>query len=358
MNQFCLARITVNRVPIGRMTLSKVSFGALVIALFLAGASAEAQDDQQRTFRTRSNLVLAPTLVKSQDGEIIYGLQAKDFIIEDDGVEQAVHLDETDAPGPISLVIVIQRGGAAEAEKSRMKGLGAILEPILSQGQTQAAIVTFDSEVKLVRDFTFDPNVISEDLKALRLGYEGAAILDATHFAVELLKKTPEDSRRIVLLISETRDHGSHLFTVDDVVKAVGESNAVVYSLAFSPTLSEVLDSGRGENLKDPVVQPGVLNVDIVAMMRLAAQAMRRNVPKAIASMTGGEYELFKSRHGFDDLVNSFANHLSSRYQLSFEPKQPHPGLHGLRVRLREPGKATVLARTSYWVEPTESAPQ
>jgi hypothetical protein len=34
--------------------------------------------------------VLVPALVKDKNVEIIYGLQAKDFIIEDDGVEQPV----------------------------------------------------------------------------------------------------------------------------------------------------------------------------------------------------------------------------------------------------------------------------
>jgi hypothetical protein len=36
---------------------------------------------------------------------------------------------------------------------------------------------------------------------------------------------------------------------------------------------------------------------------------------------------------------------------LSIAPKNPHPGLHQIRVRLREAGNYTVLARTSYWAE-------
>jgi hypothetical protein len=47
----------------------------------------------------------------------------------------------------------------------------------------------------------------------------------------------------------------------------------------------------------------------------------------------------------------SFANHLHSRYLLSFEPKNPQPGLHQIRVRLRNPvADETVLFRSSYWV--------
>jgi len=65
--------------------------------------------------------------------------------------------------------------------------------------------------------------------------------------------------------------------------------------------------------------------------------------------MTGGEYELFATGKKFDVRVNDFTNHLHSRYLLSFQPQNPSPGLHQIRVRLRNPGSSTVLARTSYW---------
>ena len=63
---------------------------------------------QDTTIRSQSNVVLIPALVKDQQGGIVYGLQAKDFIVEDDGVEQAVRLDEAAEGQPISLVVAIQ----------------------------------------------------------------------------------------------------------------------------------------------------------------------------------------------------------------------------------------------------------
>jgi hypothetical protein len=76
---------------------------------------------------------------------------------------------------------------------------------------------------------------------------------------------------------------------------------------------------------------------------------MKKNMPKAVASMTGGEYEMFATRKNFDLRMIDFSNHLHSRYLLSIEPKSPHPGLHQLRVRLRDQGDKMVLARSSYW---------
>jgi hypothetical protein len=68
-----------------------------------------------------------------------------------------------------------------------------------------------------------------------------------------------------------------------------------------------------------------------------------------VASMTGGEYEMFATGKNFDRRMIDFTNHVHSRYLLSFEPKSPHAGLHRLRVRLRDAGDTVVLARSSYW---------
>ena len=84
--------------------------------------------------------------------------------------------------------------------------------------------------------------------------------------------------------------------------------------------------------------------------LRISTHPGKLNTPKAIASQTGGEYELFESRKRFETRMIDFTNHLHNRYVLSFEPKNPKPGLHEIRVRLKEPGTATVLARSSYWV--------
>jgi VWFA-related protein len=299
---------------------------------------------QEPTFRSRTSVVLVPALVRDHAGQTVYVLQAQDFIVEDDGVAQQVRLDETVDSEPVSIVIAIQRGGRAFREFHRMGGLGAMLDPILGQGQAQLALVEFDSQVEVVRYFAHDQARVADDLRALSPGDGGAAILDAIDTSVKLLNQTPQGWRRLLLLISETRDHGSHAVKIPDVVTALGNSNTVIYALAFSPSLSQVLDTERGSNRDEWQGSPNLL-----APLLMASQSIRKNTPKAVTSMTGGEYELFKSHRGFENRVVDFTNHLHSRYLLSFEPANPRPGLHEIRVRLRDPGKSTVLARNSYW---------
>lgn len=289
--------------------------------------------------------MLVPALVNDGQGGIVYGLQAKDFIVEDDGAEQAIHLDEAPEGQPISLVVAVQRGRRANYEFPRMQGLKTMLQPLFALGTARVALVEFDSQVDLTRNFTRDESLIAADLSNLQSGDNGAAILDAVSYSINLLKQEPDERQRVLLLISETRDHGSKA-KIDDTVAAIGGSNAVMYSLAFSPGLSNILDTGRGTN-KDEM-QQGVNFIDLGYRI---GQAMRKNIPSTVASMSGGEYELFTTRKKFEARMNDFTNHLHSRYLLSFAPKSPHPGLHEIRVRLRDPAHNTVLARTSYWTE-------
>jgi VWFA-related protein len=300
---------------------------------------------QETTLHARSNVVLVPSLVKDSTGEIVYGLKADDFVIEDDGVEQAIRLDEVPEGQPISLVIAIEKGRRAGYEFERMKGLSAMISPLFENGTARVAIVEFDTLVKLTRNFTSDESVIDDDLSNLKPGDNGAAILDAVSYSIDLLKKEPEGRERVLLLISEAHDHGS-AHKISEAVVAIGESNALMYALAFSPGVSNILDTARGNNLAE--MHGGINFLDLGYR---SAQALRKNVPSAVVAMTGGEYELFSSKKKFDMRLTSFTNHLHSRYMLSFAPKDPHSGLHQIRVRLKEGAKDTVLARTSYWAE-------
>ncbi len=288
----------------------------------------------------------SPALVKDADGSAVYGLHAEDFTIEDDGVAQSVRLDEAAESEPVSLIIAVQCGRRAQREFGRISGLASMLDPILSNSGNEAALLFFDSKLNLARAFTRDAESLEADLKNLQFGDNGAAVLDAVAYSARLLARRPEGHQRVLLLISETRDHGSRFSKLDEVVRLINETNVSVYALPFSPYVSHQLDDLRATN-KDEWSP----NIDILGKLGDIHQAMRKNLPRALAAMTGGEYSSFASRDAFETNMTSFTNHLHSRYLLSFEPKDPPPGLHQIRVRLRNQEKGrTVLFRRSYWV--------
>src|SRR3981189_3920153 len=85
-------------------------------------------NDQSYTLKTQSNIVLVPATVQTKHGEIIYALKPEQFVVEDNGVPQTIHLDEdTDSLG-LSLVVVVQCSRAAVMEFAKLRGLATMVD--------------------------------------------------------------------------------------------------------------------------------------------------------------------------------------------------------------------------------------
>ena len=292
---------------------------------------------QQVTLRARTNLVLVPTLVESGAKEPVFNLSAKDFLVKDNGVEQKIHLNADTDHAPISIVVLVQVGGSAVREFQKYQGLPTMVQALAGNTQHHTAVVAFDSRPRMLQDFTGDVDAVRQAIYSIQPGDDGAAILDSIWYAVDLLNDEPQENQRVVLLLSETRDHGSRT-PVKEVVRKVGRSDVIVYSLAFSPGRGDLFDFSHAGD-----------SADLLAPLKLTVNAMRRNAASAIPKMTGGQYLRFNSGRQLDSEIGMLANQVHNRYILSFQPSYATPGLHVLNVSLRQPIAARVLARTNYW---------
>jgi VWFA-related protein len=301
-------------------------------------------DDQINppTIRVNTSVVLVPTLVEKSSGAVVYGLKPQDFKLLDNGVEQKVRVDEDQDTDPISLVICLQRGRDAPLEYDIFARLASLLELFTGQGRGEVALVVFDSRPVYLEGFDKDTTYIQRDLQQLPEGDGGAAILDAVGFSVDLLDHRPPDHRRVLLLISESRDHGSRNVTIPQLVERIGTSNTLVLSLAFSPSKAELIDWGRGNT-------DGGTELNLFAPLVMTINAMRKNTPKTLASLSGGEYAPFTRDKGFENRVAEVADHARNRYMLSFRPSDLTPGLHRIQVSLTQNYGVRIVARSSYW---------
>lgn len=294
------------------------------------------------TFHVNSSVVLVPTLVEDRSGEVIYGLKPSDFALFDDGVTQKLHVDEEMDRQPVSLVVCIQRSRDATLEFDKFARLGPLLQLFTGGNEGEAALVVFDSKPVYLEEFEQDTSYMERDLQELPEGDGGAAILDAVGFSLNLLEQRPRDHRRVLLLISETRDHGSRHFTIPQLVERIGTSNTLVFSVSFSPSKAELLDWAKGHG-------GGGGGINLLGPALMVVNAMRRNVPKTLAAMSGGEYEPFARERAFENRIAEAARHAHNRYLLSFHPSNPAPGFHTIAVKLTNDYGARVVARASYW---------
>ena len=294
------------------------------------------------TLRVTTTEVLVPTLVEKRDGKILYGLKQNDFILEDNGVRQKIRVQEEMDTAPVALVVAVELGGASVLEFDKLAHLGPLLDLFLSDPRSRVALVGFDSTPHLIQDYTGSSDEVDNELKNLQPGDGGAAILDTVSYAVDLLETQPKQFRRILLLISEERDHGSKHTRPVNLVRQIGSSDVLVLTVAFNPARAELAHDTMDANLDDRTL-------NMVSALAMVVKAFKKNVSREIAQMSGGEYTTFAGDKKFEARVVDAAKHARNRYLITFSPSNPTPGLHTIRVRTAQDYGARVVARANYW---------
>ena len=294
-------------------------------------------------FRVTTNEVLVPALVEKKGGGILYGLKQGDFVLEDNGVPQKIHVQEELDTAPVALVIAVEQGGASALEFGKVAKLGPLLDLFLSDPRSRAAVIGFDSHPHLIRDYTHSGEDLTESLEHLEPGDGGAAILDTVSGAVDLLEDQPKEYRRVLLLISEERDHGSKHTKPEQLIQKIGHSDVLVLSVSFSPSRAELLhdlqDSGDDRTM------------NMVSALVMALKAFKKNVAKEVAQESGGEYTTFTGDKRFEEQVVNAARDVRNRYLITFSPSDLSPGLHSIRVRTTQDYGARIVARANYWLQ-------
>jgi VWFA-related protein len=346
----------------------------LAVALILTPLLHAQTPDAPTTISVRSSIVLVPAFVKTKKGVPVYTLTANDFLLTDDGIPQPLSLEEDTGGEPLALVVLVETGGDGARRLDQYRQLDAVLDAVIGGVEHKIAVVGFDSSPKVLQPFTANTDEASEVLAHLQPGDNQAAILDALSFSVDQLRQQPPQYRRAILLLSETLDRGSHV-KLNDALRAIGDTNTAIYSMAFSSSKSESTKEAAKLNSSEPGPAHGCFahdpnstesratqNYDCIAdllpPLRLAkiaeiaaTNSFKRNIPQSVAQITGGEYFPFKDQRTLVRGLLTFSNHIPNRYILSFHPQSPHPGFHTIQLKMKDYANLTVEARNGYWVE-------
>jgi VWFA-related protein len=339
-------------------------------ALALAATLLAAQDAEK--FTVRSDLVFLPTRVQTKKGETVYGLRADQFVVEDNGVRQVVTIDEDPESTGLSLVVVVQCSRSAEDEMKKLKGLGTMIESIVGGAPHEVAVMAYGADHYILGDFSrrnVDTEIALTKLRDCSSRFN--ATVDAVDFAMKMLNRSRYHYRRAILLIGETRDHGSKA-KLDEVVAELGTTDTVIYSVAFSPAKNGMAESMRHSlddykteppppptGRKPPPLEddkPGMVEIERPPKMNwppqllLIVNALKVNAASEIASLSGGEYTNFTTQKGFEASLQRIANQIHNYYLLSFKPTADSgSGIHTLRVRVPDYPGGVIQTRKNYW---------
>jgi VWFA-related protein len=324
------------------------SFGVLAFStLFLYG-----QSQNPYSLSTQTNLVTVPTQVTNAQGDFIYGLQGSQFAVTDNGLPQRARLEQAPEQTGLSLVVVVQCSGSAALESEKLVDLGTMIDDMTGAAPHEVAVLSYGTKPSLIADFTSDPTKVSTAISAIKPCEGHVGTLDAVEHATNLLEWRENHYRRAILLISETRDHGSHA-TPQEVIEELGRTNTVVNAVAYSPARDQFLDDLKHNDFGTTGM------ADVTPLLIMAANAMRRNTASELATLSGGEYQNFTTRKGFDRALGHLANQVHNFYLLSFQPRGTlAAGYHTLQVTVPSHPDYSVRSRTSYWSEPTPPSAQ
>ena len=308
--------------------------------------------------RTSVSVVQVPVTVFDKSGAIVNGLQPNQFRLFDNGKEQDIHVDVSFQP--ISLVIIIQKSDRTESVLPQINKSGNLIGPILISNQGEAAVLAFDHRIQEMQGFTSDPEKISEAFKKIHAGTSSARMFDAVDKAVYMLRARPASRRRIIILVSETRDQASEGKFRETLIDAQ-LSNVTIYSVNISRLVTALTakpQPGRPDPLPPaahnlPGGQPNtpttVQNytrlgnrLEFAPMLKEIykdAKGLFVDNPSTIfTDQTGGEQYTFYRERGLQDVIQRISEEIHSQYMISYSPNNKNEGgFHEIEVRLDRP---------------------
>ena len=344
----------------------------------MLGLSTVLLAQQQPRFEVRSPLVMVPVSVTDAKGGFVSDLEASDFLVFDNGRAQKATVDTIDTGvAPIALVVAVQSSGISAAVIEKARRIGVMIRPMVTGERGAAALVSFDQQVNWVQDFTNDEDALDKAFGQLRpLTRPGedkeARMLDAVHESIERLRALPT-ARRILLLISESRDRGSET-TLEAATMAAQAAGVAIYALNYSALktafTSKLPVAGARRPLKPKMPEdvlgwvngmpPGKFNpwpkrlppeqqVDVIGAVGELMRLGKTNTTEALTKATGGATLSFSKQRALEDAIQRFGMELHSQYVISFAPEALEAGYHRIEVRLVRSMDVQVHSRPAYW---------
>jgi VWFA-related protein len=300
------------------------------------------------TIQANVGLVLAPVTVTDRKGTLIDGLSVDDFVLTDDGKPQKIRMDTSDTVlAPISLAILIQSSGISIPELNRIHSVGPMFKPLVIGDRGQAAVVSYDSEVRVRQPFTSDSSKIQVAIEEINAySVKTAHLLDAVLEGVDMLATRPENYRRVMLILGEARDRGSKA-SLSDAIEKVQRAGVTVYFATYSAQASAW--TVKPEN--DPSMPDyNGNNVDFVAPLAELVRLGKANAADAFARASGGRHLSFTLYATLEAVISRTGEELHGQYLLSFVPAEGGGNaFRRLEVKIPSHPDAVIRVRPGYW---------
>ena len=315
---------------------------------------------QDPNFGVQSRLVLVPVTVIDAKGKNVEGLETDDFVLLDKGKRQKAVVDTIGTGvSPIALAIAVQSSGISAPVLDKVRKISSMVEPLLTGARGCAALVAFSDKVNWLTDCIHDPGALDRAFAALQPGQATSArMLDAANQAIERLSQ--RKARRVLLLISESRDRGSET-DLETLLLNAQNAGVTVYAATYSAlrtafTQQSAQNSPRKRGPATPNAIPGDPSYvplegrgDILGGFAELFRLGKVNAVEVLTGQTGGTIFPFTRQKGLENAIEKLSSELHTQYVLGFTPNSVEGGYHQLEVRIKDRPNLYVRSRPGYW---------
>lgn len=324
-------------------------------------------------FVVTTERVVVPVTVFDREGGFVNGIPPELFRLYDNGKEQNIQVDVSYEP--ISLVIAVESSSHVEAILPQVQKIGNLIAPLVIGDQGEAAVLAYDSRVRTLQDFTSNPDLITQAVKKVSPGSNNNRIVDAAVESARMLSHRPQNRRRIILMICETRDLGSESRAREALID-LQLGNIVFYAVdmsRFVTTLTAPPEEPR------PFSQPptaytlpgGVPSTPttvaqtfggnggraefmplMIEILKDVKYIFKDNPVELFTKGTGGSEFGYVRQRGLEEAIAKIGDELHSQYIITYSPNNKlEGGFHQILVEVeRRPDVKKVLTRPGYWL--------
>jgi VWFA-related protein len=275
-------------------------------------------------------------------------LAAGDVRLSEDGVPQQITYFQHETDTPLSIVLLVDTSASQERVVIEERdAASAFVRSVLRPGKDNASVLSFTGVTRLDQPPTGDAPLLLSAINSLKVEYTEqspvcqdddaplaeklrcrTAVWDAVVLSVrEVLSKTPETTRRAVILVSDGDDTASKLRIYQAVEYAV-RNNTVVYSMGIRDR-----DFKYGE--------------------------MRKDFLRIISESTGGRAFFPRTTEDIAAAYSQIEQELRSQYLLSYTStnRNSDGGYRKVQIEVTNPQlrkqKLRLLYRQGYYARQT-----
>jgi len=275
---------------------------ATVAVILAIPAMPQEPAGQAPVIKSQVGLVNLFATVRDKNKRIVPTLKQEDFRVSEDNQDQKIAFFSREVALPITLALLLDTSGSEQDMLSAIQDAGSrFIARVIRQGD-EALVMSFDSNVDLLSDFTDQHGQLERAIRKSRINVPdqgtiagnpgpigsrqitGTALYDAIYLACGE-KRASEAGRKAIVIVTDAEDTGSKV-RLEEAIEAAQRTDTVIHILL-------VVDPRYGGN-------PGVAH--------------------KLAEETGGRMISVRSEKKLMEAFDEISEELRSQYTLGYYP--------------------------------------